>query len=107
MTMTNKRLISKVKTNDGLLGKPATIGIDAVYEKLRSGDYAERVKKIVAQATAAVLDGVRHEGQVTGVDALPYLLFSATFGNVTLKRCGFRNGSFKGQRGWYVKKREA
>ena len=78
--MTSKRLITKVKTNDGLLGKPADISIDDVYEKLRSGDYEERVKKVAAQATGAILDGVGRDSRLAGADALPYLLFSATFG---------------------------
>ena len=46
MEKTKERTISKVKTSDGRYGTPVTTTLSAVYEKLRSGDNEERVKKI-------------------------------------------------------------
>ena len=77
MEKTDKRLITKVKTSDGRFGKPVTTDIGAVYEKLRSGDNEERVKKIAYNAARATING---SSEPIDADSLPYLLFGATFG---------------------------
>ena len=79
MGKTQKRLIAKVKTTNGSFGTPVNTDLGAVYEKLRSGDNGERVRKIAYQATLATLSGGCNEGS-SACDALPYLLFAATFG---------------------------
>ena len=78
--MNEKILISKAKTIDGVLQKPVTTDLQAVADKLRSGDNAERVMRIAKRAMSAVLGSRKREGTLIGVDALPYLLFSAVFG---------------------------
>ena len=77
METTKERTISKVKTSDGRYGTPVTTTLSAVYEKLRSGDNEERVKKIARNVTVAVING---SDTGVGADTLPYLLFGATFG---------------------------
>ena len=77
MATTKERTISKVKTSDGRYGTPVTTTLSAVYEKLRSGDNEERVKKIARNVTVAVING---SDTGVGADTLPYLLFGATFG---------------------------
>jgi len=72
--------ISKVKTQYGQFGTPVTTDVATVYAKLISGDYAERVNKIALNATLSAIDRGDRLGTIDGVDALPYLLFSATFG---------------------------
>ena len=52
-----KRLIAKVKTTNGSFGTPVSTDLGAVYDKLRSGDNEERVRKIAFQATVAALAG--------------------------------------------------
>lgn len=78
--MSDKIHISKVKTVLGAFQKPVTTDLQAVADKLRSGDNEERVKRIAQRAMSATLDGQKREGTLIGVDELPYLLFSATFG---------------------------
>ena len=77
MEKTDKRLITKVKTTDGRFGKPVTTDIGSVYEKLRSGDNEERVKKIANNAARATING---SSEPIDASSLPYLLFGATFG---------------------------
>ena len=79
MEKTQKRLIAKVKTTNGSFGTPVTTDLGAVYEKMRSGDNEERVRRIAYQATLAVLNG-GHDAHSSVCDALPYLLFAGTFG---------------------------
>jgi hypothetical protein len=77
----SKRIeISKAKTIDGVLQRPVTTDLKAVVDKLRSGDNEQRVMQIAQRAMSATLDGRGREGTLIGVDALPYLLFSAVFG---------------------------
>ena len=78
--MIEKTLISKVKTHGGVLQKPVTTDLQAVADKLRSGDNAEPVMRIAKRAMSAMLGRRKREGTLIGVDALPYLLFSAVFG---------------------------
>ncbi len=78
--MSEKKLISKVKTVKGAFQKPVTTDLQAVAGKLCSGDNEERVRRIAQRAMSATLDGQKREGTLIGVDELPYLLFSATFG---------------------------
>lgn len=73
-----KRLIAKVKTTNGRFGTPVSTDLSVVYDKLRSGDNEERVKKIAFQAMLSTLKDKRHG--TSACDALPYLLFAATFG---------------------------
>ena len=78
--MKKRLMMTKSKTAEGQLKTFTTTSLDAVYEKLRSGDNDERVNKIARAAVgAAIVNGVRM-GTLKGVDELPYLLFSATFG---------------------------
>jgi predicted P-loop ATPase len=78
--MNEKILISKAKTIGGMLQKPVTTDLQAVVDKLRSGDNEQRVMQIAKKAMSATLDSHKREGTLIGVDALPYLLFSAVFG---------------------------
>ena len=80
MEKNQKRLIAKVKTTNGTFGTPVSTDLGAVYDKLRSGDNAERVRKVAFQATVSALAEGEREGLSSIGDALPYLLFSATFG---------------------------
>ena len=77
--MKEKTLITKVKTRYGQFTTPVTTDLEAVYKKLRSGDYNERVGKIAMNATLSAIDHQERVGTLEGVDTLPYLLFSATF----------------------------
>ena len=78
--MSEKIQISKVRTVGGVFQKPVTTDIQAVVDKLRSGDNEERAMRIARHAVSAAMDGRKREGTLIGVDALPYLLFSAVFG---------------------------
>ena len=78
--MTNKRIVTRVKTSDGHYDSPVGMGIDALYEKLRSGYYAKRVNNIAAAVTAATLEDRQYKARLAGSDALPFLLFSAILG---------------------------
>lgn len=78
--MSEKILITKVKTVEGVFQKPVTTDLQAVADKLRSGDNEERAMRIAQHAMAASLSNDEYSGTLIGVDALPYLLFSATFG---------------------------
>ena len=78
--MEEKLLITKVKTQNGKFLKPVITDLAAVCEKLRSGDHAERVNKVAMSVTLSAINHSDGRGTLEGVDALPYLLFSATFG---------------------------
>ena len=74
MERNQKRLIAKVKTTNGTFGTPVSTDLGAVYDKLRSGDNAERVRKVAFQATVSALAEGECEGtrrylcvEVTGV----------------------------------------
>ena len=87
--MENKRLITKVKTSDGEFGSPITVDLAKIHKKLCSGDNAKIVNKLSLLMTEASLDD-SPKGDIRGIDALPYLLFSATFGRRGLDEvCSF------------------
>lgn len=77
--MENKQFITKVKTSNGEFGMPVTVGLESVYKKLLSGDTAKSVNRLAPVFAAAGLDDEAQNNDVPGIDALPYLLFSATF----------------------------
>ena len=77
--MKNKQMITKVKTRDNEFGSPVNVSLESVYKKLISGDNAKLISQLEPQIAAASLDtGPMREG-ISDLDALPYLLFSATF----------------------------
>ena len=78
--MKNKVMITKVRTVDGRYQVPVTTSLDAIYEKLRSGENEKRVEKLALAVTNAVINGKGRTGRLDDAEALPYLLFSATFG---------------------------
>ena len=78
--MKDKVLMTKVKTVGGRFQKPVATALDAIYEKLRSGEYDRQTERIALAATTATLNGGKRMGHLDAADALPYLLFSATFG---------------------------
>ena len=77
-------MITKVKTSGGEFGSPVTVDLANVYKKLCSGDYAKLVNTLSLLMTEASLED-SPKGEVRGIDNLPYLLFSATFGRRSLE----------------------
>ena len=111
MKKTEKRLIAKVRTNDGSFGKPfhffpheeAEIQAhNCKYQQQTSATEvllsyfspAPRQAQYVMKAVDIQRELSRHlrSEDVPNIKQL----------TVTLKQCGFKNGSIRGNRGWYA-----
>ena len=80
--------ITKVKTTMGRFGAPITTDISAIVERMRSPKTKETVDRIAAialRSRLAMKQGAPRY-MLPNVDRLPYLLFSATFGQRSLDR---------------------
>ncbi|MBR1545836.1 MAG: hypothetical protein IJ633_03425 [Prevotella sp.] len=73
--------VSKTKTKLGGLGKPVSVDLDAVVERMRSESVKEAATKIAdsARMSRLMMEQGAPRYHLTDVDTLPYLLFSATF----------------------------
>ena len=74
--------ITKVKTCMGELGSPVTTELETIVERMRSETTKAAAQRIAQNALAGRLAADEGAGSfmLGGADALPYLVFSATFG---------------------------
>ena len=73
--------ITKVKTKLAEMQVPVSTDLDTVVERMRSEKTKEAAETIARNAITSRLlleQGIR--GQLSGIDALPYLIFSTVFG---------------------------
>ncbi len=78
--------ITKIKTSSGLFGTPISVELDTIVERMRSPktkEVADTIAAIALQSRLAMQQGAPHYA-LKDADRLPYLVFSATFGQRSL-----------------------
>ena len=76
-------LITKIKTKDGQMGTPINVRLDGIVSRMKSNSVIKQVESVASNITWALLEQQKHGGEqvkINGIDDLPYLIFSATFG---------------------------
>ena len=80
--------ITKIKVKNNRFGKPVSVGLDGIVELMRSEKHAKAVEGIAQYVTYSLIQKEQqgHESYgINGLDAMPYLIFSATFGRQDLQ----------------------
>ena len=74
--------ITKIRTKMGELQSPVSTELEAVVESMRSDDTKQAADVIARDAmySRLMMEQGAPRYHLNGTDALPYLLFSATFG---------------------------
>lgn len=80
--------ITKIKTKDDSFGTPISCSLDEIVKKMQSDTHAQLVEEISGHITHALLEqqelGWGRFG-IRGMNDLPYLIFSSTFGRQGLQ----------------------
>ena len=80
--------ITKIKTKEDGFGSPVSTSLVDIVSRMRSETHAQTVDSIAHYVTTALIEQ-QEKGwsrfHLTDVDALPYLIFSATFGRQGLQ----------------------
>ena len=80
--------ITKVKTKDGQLGIPLSVSLDEIVGRIQSNYMIKQVEQVASRITWSLLEQQKNDyerSHIIGIDDLPYLIFSATFGRKSLE----------------------
>jgi len=80
--------ITKIKVKDNSVGTPVSVSLDEIVERMKSEKNAQAVEDIARLITFSLIQK-QEKGwntySVRGMDDLPYLIFSATFGRLGIQ----------------------
>ena len=80
--------ITKIKVKDNSFGKPVSTSLDEIVERMQSNKNAQAVEDIAKFVTYSLIEKQEKGWEnysIRGMDDLPYLIFSATFGRQGLQ----------------------
>ena len=80
--------ITKIKVKDNSFGKPVSTSLDEIVERMQSNKNAQAVEDIAKLVTYSLIEKQEKGWEsysIQGMDNLPYLIFSATFGRQSLQ----------------------
>ena len=80
--------ITKIKAKDNRFGTPVSTSLDEIVERMQSDKHAQTVDDIARFVTFSLIQKQEHgwgNYSIRGMDDLPYLIFSATFGRQGLQ----------------------
>ena len=75
--------ITKIKTKDGQMGMPINVKLDGIVSRMMSNSMIKQVENVASNITWALLEQQKLGNErvsINGIDDLPFLIFSATFG---------------------------
>lgn len=80
--------ITKIKVKDNSFGKPVSTSLDEIVERMQSNKNAQAVEDIAKLVTYSLIEKQEKGWEsysIQGMENLPYLIFSATFGRQSLQ----------------------